>query len=59
MFISFDDDSGTEKKTSHAVLVQAEDFDDAKKRLESGLKGTMSEWEIFSIAESPVVDIFD
>lgn len=58
MFLSFDDDSGTEKKTSHSILVQAEDFDDAKKRLESGMKGTISDWEIFSIVESPVIDIF-
>lgn len=59
MFLSFDDDSGTEKKTSHVILVQAEDFSDAKKRLETGMKGTMSDWEIFSITESPVVDIFE
>lgn len=57
VFLSFDEDSGTEKKTNHSVLIQAEDFDDARKRLDSCMKGTVSDWEVFSITESPIIGV--
>lgn len=57
VFMSYDEDSGTEKKASKSILVQAEDFDDARDRLENGMKETLSDWSIFSISESQIIGI--
>lgn len=51
-------DDGEEKKQNNIILVQAEDFKDAEKRLEQGMKGTMSDWEICSIAETAIIEVF-
>lgn len=58
MFITLDEKSGVEKKTASTMIVQAESFDKAYDNLLNGMKGTISYWEINSIAESPILDIF-
>lgn len=58
MFITFDEKSGAEKRTPSIMLVQAQDFETAIRNLETGMKGTMSDWEIFSITETKIVDVF-
>lgn len=58
MFITLDEKSGVEKKTASTMIVQAESFDKAYDNLLNGMKGTISDWEINSIAESPILDIF-
>lgn len=57
-FITPDEKSGTEKKTSNFMLVQASDFPDALKKFEEGMKGTLSDYEIASITETPLMDVF-
>ncbi len=57
-FITLDEKSGKEKKTSTNVLVQAADLRDATKKLDEGMKGTMADYEISSIAETPIIDVF-
>lgn len=57
MFVTLDEKSGMEKKTPATMLVQAEDFQTAVKNLETGMKGTMSEWEIFAITETKILDV--
>ena len=57
-FISLDEKSGTEKKTSNFMLVQASDFADALKKFEEGMKGTLADFEISSITETPIMDVF-
>ena len=47
-FITLDDKSGAEKKTSTQVLVQAADLRDAVKKLDEGMKGTMADYQIAS-----------
>lgn len=58
VFITLDEKSGAEKKTSTYVLVQAADTDDAMKKLNEGMKGTMADYQIASVAETPIMDVF-
>ena len=58
IFITLDEKSGAEKKTSTQVLVQAADLRDAVKKLDEGMKGTMADWVIVSITETPLMDVY-
>lgn len=57
-FITLDEKSGVEKKSSQIMLVQASDLRDAVKRLDKGMEGTMADYEIASITETPIMDVF-
>lgn len=57
-FITLDEKSGVEKKTSQNVLVQAADLRDAVKRLDEGMKGSMMDYIISSVSESPLMDVY-
>ena len=57
-FITIDEKTDTEKKTYTNVLVQASDFRDAVKRLDEGMKGSMADYIIVSVAETPIVDVY-
>lgn len=53
-----DESRGMERKVNQTVLVRAGGVDDAFNRLNEGMKGTMSDYEIYSIALSHVLDFF-
>lgn len=57
-FITLDEKSGAEKKTNQNMLVQASDLRDAVKRLDKGMEGSMVDYEIVSVAETPIMDVF-
>lgn len=57
-FISLDENSGAEKKTSSNVLVQAADLRDAVKKLDEGMKGSMMDYVISSMTETAIMDVF-
>lgn len=57
-FVSIDEKSGTEKKVANFILVQASDFDDALKNFKKGMEGTMADYEIVSISETMLMDVF-
>lgn len=57
-FITLDEKSGNEKKTSTNVLVQAEDLRDAVKKLDQGMKGSMADYIISSMAETAIMDVY-
>lgn len=57
-FITIDEKSGVEKKTSSFMLVQASDLKDALDKFEEGMKGTMADYEIASISETPIMDVY-
>ena len=56
-FITLDEKSGLEKRTSTFMLVQAADLRDAVKKLDEGMKGTMADYEIASMAETNIMDV--
>lgn len=57
-YITYDEESGKEKKTNHNMLVTANDLRDAYDRLLESLKGLMVDFDIPAITESPIIDIF-
>ena len=57
-FISLDENSGAEKKTSSNMLVQAADLRDAVKKLDEGMKGSMMDYVISSMTETAIMDVF-
>lgn len=57
-FVTLDDKSGAEKKTYTNILIQALDLRDAVKRLDEGMKGTMSDYKIVSISETKIMDVY-
>lgn len=57
-FVTLDEKSGAEKKTSQNVLVQSGDLRGAIKRLDEGMKGSMMDYVISSVAETPIMDVY-
>lgn len=57
-FITLDEKSGAEKKTPTTVLVQASDLRDAVKKLDEGMKGTLADYVIGSVAETAIMDVY-
>lgn len=58
IFITLDEKSGSEKKTATNVLVKAADLRDAIVKLDEGMKGTMADFQIASIIETAIMDVF-
>jgi hypothetical protein len=57
-FITLDEKSGAEKKTGVQMLAQASDLKEAIAVLEEGMKGTMADYTIGSVAETMIMDVF-
>ena len=57
-FITLDEKSGAEKKTSTNVLVQAADLRDAVKKLDKGMEGSMVDYVISAINETAIMDVY-
>ena len=58
LFITLDEKSGAAKETSTNILVQAFDLRDTVKKLDEGMKGTMADYQIASISESNIMDVY-
>lgn len=57
-FITLDEKSGAEKKTSVQMLAQANDLEEALKVIKKGMEGTMADYAIASLTETSIIDIF-
>ena len=57
-FITIDEKTGVEKKTTVQMLAQATDFKDALAVFEEGMKGSAADYEIVSITETPLMDVY-
>jgi len=57
-FITLDEKTGAEKKISAQMLAQASDLKEAIAVLEEGMKGTMADYVIASVSETPIMDVF-
>lgn len=57
-YIAYDEKKGVEKRTNQIMLIQAKDLRVAVKNLDKGMQGTLGDWDIISIAETPIMDIF-
>lgn len=57
-FITLDEKSGTEKKTAAQMLIQASDIDEALAELKKGMAGTLADYSVATLAETPIMDVF-
>jgi hypothetical protein len=57
-FITLDEEKGVEKRTGVPMLVQACDMKEAVDGIIEGMKGTMADYEIHTVAETPIMDIY-
>lgn len=57
-FITLDEKSGAEKRTNAAMLAQAGTLKEAISVLEEGMKGTMADYVMLSVAETAIVDVY-
>ena len=58
-FTDIDPKSGKEKKTNSFILVQAKNFSTALENLFEGMKGSAADFDIVSINETLLMDVFD
>ncbi|MEO9892980.1 DUF4494 domain-containing protein [Aurantibacter sp.] len=56
--IAFDEESGKERKTNMYLLVQANDVKEAYDNTIGLMKGTMGDYTVPAISESPIIDVF-
>ena len=57
-FITIDEKTAAEKKSTSMILVAANDFQGAVDAFVEGMKETMADYEIVSIAETPIMDVY-
>ena len=57
-YIVIDEKSGKEKKAVNLVLVKAINIKTALQHLEEGMKTTQIDYEVTSIIETPILDVF-
>lgn len=58
VYVTLDEKSGNEKKTSTLVLVQAGDIRTALKNLDEGMKGSLADYTIASAVETAYLDVY-
>lgn len=57
-FISLDEEKGVAKRTAVTILAQADTLREAVEVLETGMQGTMADYEIHTVTETSIKDIF-
>ena len=57
-FVTLDEKKGVEKRTASYMYVQATEFSKALQNIMEGMKGTMSDFEVASITENTLLDVF-
>lgn len=57
-FVTIDEKTAVEKKTANYIMVQAGSFKEAFENFMEGMKGTMSDFEVASITETLIMDVY-
>lgn len=57
-FISLDEEKGVEKRTGVAMMAQASSVREAWDVLQEGMKGSMADYEVASIVETQIMDVY-
>lgn len=57
-FITIDEKTAVEKRSTSLILVQASNFKEAYDNFIKGMAGTMADYEIVSISETPLMDVY-
>lgn len=58
IFVTLDEKSGKEKKSTQQVLIQASNLRDSIQRLDEGMKGSMMDYTIASVQETLIMDVY-
>ena len=59
VFTTVNEKTGAEKRQAPtSILVQAQDLSAARERFNEGMKGTVADWDLVNIGETPIVDVF-
>lgn len=56
--VTLDEKSGSEKKQAVVLLIEANDFDTAYKRVNEAVKECVSDCEVVMIQETAIIDVF-
>ena len=57
-YVSVDEEKGVEKRIAQTMMVQAVDFQDAVKALVKGMDSSVCDYEIASITETKIIDVY-
>jgi len=57
-FVSLDEEKGIEKRVASTMMVQANDVKEAWDGIHEGMKGTMADYEVASIVETTIIDVY-
>lgn len=57
-FITLDEKSGAEKRIAAYMLAQASTLKEALSVLEARMKGTMADYVVAAVSETPIMDVF-
>lgn len=57
-FITIDEKTAAEKRAISQILVQATNFHNAVSVFDEAMKGSMADYEIVSISETPLMDVY-
>ena len=55
---TIDEKKGVEKHVAQVILVKASDLRDAVKRLDEGMKSSISDYGITSVTETKIIDVY-
>lgn len=58
MFVALDEEKGIEKRVPNTMYIKATDIKDALTNLLDGMKGTMADFEVASIVETAIMDVY-
>ncbi|MDR1679089.1 MAG: DUF4494 domain-containing protein [Prevotellaceae bacterium] len=58
-FISLDEDKGVEKRIASTMFIKAADMEGALRNLLEGMKTTLADYEIASISETSILDVYE
>lgn len=57
-FITIDEKTAKEKRTISQILVGAQDFTNAIEVFNEGMKGTLADFEIMGLSETPIKEFY-
>lgn len=57
-FITIDEKTAAEKRTVSQILVAGSDFDSAYNNFRDGMKGTLADFDLVSLTETPLMDVY-
>jgi hypothetical protein len=58
-FITIDEKTAAEKRSISLILTAGGDFKNAYDNFMEGMKGTMADFDIVSITETPILDVYN